>query len=370
MTKTAVDNNHPGRWSTGLTHTLFIAMLFILPELVMAVSFPHRPSWGFYPGFYIKAALYLGVFYFNYYFLVDRQLTVSRPAIMRFILINLAVIIGVMVLTYFINDMFTPPERHRHSPWRPELTAWQRGLKAMSFMLRDVVMLILAIGLAVALRLSSRWKDMQRQRQEMLAEQRTIELESLRSQLHPHFFFNTLNTIYALIDLRPNDARQAVHQLSGMLRYMLYDDSPTVPLSRELEFIENYVSLMKLRILPDSHPIECDVDVAKGNSVSVPPLLLIPLVENAFKYGITGPRGTVISIAIGLDGGRLVCRTSNSFTATASGTDNTRRSGIGLANLRRRLMLIYGDKASLTTHVAGHDYSAVLSVPCNTTNHE
>ena len=360
MTKTPSESSR--KLSTGLTHTLFIAMLFILPELVMAMSFPNRPSWGFYPGFYVKAALYLGVFYLNYYLLVDKQLAVSRPAIMRFVLINLAVIIGILVLTHFINDMFMPHSGRPPRPKRPERTPLQHGLKSMSFMLRDAVMCVLTVALAVALRMSARWKDMRQQQQQMLAEQRTVELENLRSQLHPHFFFNTLNTIYALIDIRPDDARIAVHRLSTMLRYMLYDDTNTVPLEREMEFIDNYVALMKLRIRPEAHAIVYEADAAGDNEV--PPLLLIPLVENAFKYGITGPKGSPIEISIRKDDGMLVCTTRNSFTvATAAGEGEERRSGIGLANLRRRLILIYGDCASLTTRVAGDTYTAVLTLP-------
>ncbi len=362
MTKTPAESH--SKISTGVIHTLLIAMLFILPELVMMMSFPNRPSWGFYPGFYVKAALYLGVFYLNYYLLVDRHLAVNRPAIMRFVLINLLVIMGVLALTYFINDLFMPHYGRTPRPPRIERTPVQQGLKFMSFMLRDVVMCVLTVGLAVALRLSTRWKDIRQQQQQMLAEQRSVELESLRSQLHPHFLFNTLNTIYALIDIRPDDARSAVHRLSAMLRYMLYDDTPTVPLAREREFIDNYVSLMKLRIRPEAHPITYDVDVTDSENTAVPPLLLIPLVENAFKYGITGVRGTPVEITLRTGDGRLTCITRNSFTPAATEKGKSqRKSGIGLANLRRRLVLIYGEKASLTTRIAGDSFTAILSVP-------
>ena len=116
-------------------------------------------------------------------------------------------------------------------------------------------MLTLTLALAVALRLSVKWKDLQQQRRELISNQRAVELDNLKSQLNPHFLFNTLNTIYVLIAVAPDKAQGAVHRLSGLLRYMLYEDTANVMLSQEADFIENYVSLMRLRLSGrETHP--------------------------------------------------------------------------------------------------------------------
>lgn len=342
--------------ATVLAHTLFIIMLFVLPELVMAIASPHRPAWGFYPGFYIKAFFYLAVFYANYFGLVDRTLGLQKPRIVRFVLLNIVLVALSLTLNYMIGSILYDPPRPRH--WE-SLTDWQRLAKMTSWILRDAVMMVLAIGLAVAMRLSTRWADIQLQKQKLLATQRSTELENLKSQLNPHFLFNTLNSIYALIDIDSEDAKSAVHKLSGMLRYMLYEDEAEVPLAREADFIDNYVSLMRLRMSTGNHPLEVDISVS-GPEATVPPLLFIPLVENAFKYGITAPAGLPVCISLHADSDGIHCSTANGF---ASGDRVRKGGGIGLANLRRRLVLIYGNSATLRTQVGKDMFRAELTLP-------
>lgn len=349
----------PGRnMATILSHTLFIILLFVLPELVLAIALPHRSHWTFYPGFYVKTLTYLGVFYLNYFLLVDKKLGREHPRIWQFVALNAGVILLTLLINYGIQVFINPAPR---TPRRwEELTTAQRIAGMTSFVLRDAVMLVLAIGLAVALRLSARWSEMQLQRQQLLSEQRSIELASLKSQLNPHFLFNTLNSVYALIDINPEDARSAVHKLSGMLRYMLYEDKPMVPLAREAEFVQNYLSLMQLRLRVCDHPLNADVlSGADAEGVNVPPLIFIPLIENALKYGVNAPEGAPIDISIALDENEIVCRTVNAFFTF---TDK-KEGGIGLANLRRRLTLIYGSGASLKTSVAGETFTALLRLP-------
>ncbi len=235
-------------------------------------------------------------------------------------------------------------------------------LKSASFMMRDGAMLILTIGLAVAMRLSVKWKDMEQQRQEMLAAQRSTELDNLKSQLNPHFLFNTLNTIYALVDVDPEDAKGAVHRLSGLLRYMLYENDGSVRLGQELGFIEDYVALMRLRL--GSRPVFVDIEADEYADTMVPPLLFVPLIENAFKYGNTAEPARPISISVRVEGRHIECRTTNDFAPAAAGSDRS-ASGIGLANLRRRLVLLYGSKASLRTSVEGQTYKSSLKIPIN-----
>ncbi len=349
-----------GRLVGAASHLIFILILFVLPEVMMAIAMPRHRWYLMYPGFYIKTLVYISVFYLNYLLVIDRTLVPSggRRRIGWFVAINLVLTVVGLVLCYFITELMSnnPPRPSKFPP--PD--RWHAILKTTSFFVRDAVMLILTIALAVALRLSLKWKEIQRQRQELILSQRATELDNLKSQLNPHFLFNTLNTIYALISVAPDKAQGAVHRLSGLLRYMLYEDEPRVPLGREIEFIEDYVTLMRLRLSGRQADLNINIEGHEGECV--PPLLFIPLVENAFKYGVDAPDDTPISLDIHYEDKSIVCSTSNAYSP-ARPESKRRSSGIGLANLRRRLALIYSGRASLTTTSDGHIYRTVLRIP-------
>ncbi len=349
--------NGRSRLATILAHFIFIVIIFILPDLVWTIARPNRPAFAFYPGFYVKTLIFIGVFYLNYFIIVDRTLSGNgKKRILKFVFWNLLLVFGGMLIDYLSSSIWFPSRRF-HTADEPTL---RHLLKWTSFLMRDAVMIILTIGLAVALRLSMKWKDMEQQKQELVAEQRITELDNLKNQLNPHFLFNTLNTIYALVDIDPELAKSAVHRLSGLLRYMLYESEMMVKLSEEIGFIEDYIELMRLRL--SGRPIEVEIDIAGHENDSVPPLLLVTLIENAFKYGSTSASGLPILVGMRVDGDKLLFSTENSFSSLPDKNDK-KASGIGLANLRRRLSLIYGSKASFRTTVDGNVFKTNLSLP-------
>ncbi len=340
------------------SHVLLITILFILPELVMAMVLPHRRSFGFNSALYIKTAVFIASFYINYFLIIDKTIgkSVSSRQVVKFVLWNL-LLVTVALFVCFLVSRYNYTRKHQ-----APLADWGFILRILTFLLRDAVMIILTIGLAVALRLSAKWQDIQRQKQELIAAQRDSELAGLKSQLNPHFLFNTLNTIYALIAIDGDKAQKAVHQLSALLRYMLYDDDQQVELKKECAFVENYVALMRMRVV--KRPIIVEINLGKHAETQIPSLLFIPLVENAFKYGTKSPDNAPVEISITAENDTLVCRTRNSFINGNNDSDDERRnSGIGLANLRRRLTLIYGNKACLSTSVNGNIFSSRLTVP-------
>ncbi len=345
---------------TSLSHLLFIVIIFVLPELVMAIAMPHRHHFAFYPGFYFKTLIFITAFYLNYFLIIDR--TIGRSdrgrSIINFVLLNLLVIAAGLTMSYLVSRFMYPSRPPRAGV---VVTVWSQMLKTASLLLRDAVMLILTIGLSVALRLSVKWKDIDRQKQELLANQRATELDSLKNQLNPHFLFNSLNTIYVLVDISPDDARKALHRLSGLLRYMLYEDVRTVRLRQEADFIDNYVALMRLRL--SNREVVVDVELGDNDDAPVPPLLFIPLIENAFKYGTQSQDYEPVYISLKAGADTVVCRTRNSFTIGGNAPDGERSSGIGLANLRRRLHLIYGSAASFSTSTEGNTFTAELVLP-------
>lgn len=348
------------RTLTALAHVLFIIIIFILPELVMAIAMPFRRGFVFYPGFYAKSLVFIAIFYLNYFVVIDRTINRGGPkGWLYFIMANVALLAVGIGVCYGLEQALWPARPHRHRSLE-EYTFWQKFLKQASRSLRDGVMIVLTDSLALALRLSSRLMYMDRRNQELVAEQRTTELANLKSQLNPHFLFNTLNTIYALVDISPEDAKRAVHTLSSLLRYMLYEDVTRTTLRREADFILDYVSLMRLRVA--DHPVNVDISLGDNADLEVPPLLFIPLVENAFKYGTVTHDREPVSITLTARPDRIVCTTSNSFIPKSKGEEEKRTSGIGLVNLRRRLVLIYGNHASLRTTVDGSIFKAELTL--------
>lgn len=180
------------------------------------------------------------------------------------------------------------------------------------------------------------------------------ELEMLKAQYHPHFLFNALNTVYFQIDDANKSAKHTVEQLSELLRYQLYDQDGPVDLVRELEYLRAYIALQTQRM---SERLQLEVYMDQPHaSGHIHPMLLMPLIENAFKY-IGGDYWMRIRLA--LAAGRLSLTVEN---AVPSVEMHKRTNGIGLTNLRRRLDLLYADKYRLETGQQGNAYQAYLEL--------
>ncbi|RZL97188.1 MAG: sensor histidine kinase, partial [Pedobacter sp.] len=171
------------------------------------------------------------------------------------------------------------------------------------------------------------------------------ELAFLKAQINPHFFFNTLHTIYALMDTNIGSAKTSIYSLSHMMRYVLYETkNELTTLSKEIEFIDDYIALMKVRIASNVQVIfEKPIGL---NDLPIAPMLFLPFIENAFKHGISAVTPSYISIDIFKKNKKLVFEVRNSlFTGMAKQLED--EHGIGIANTRRRLDLIYPDKYDL-----------------------
>ncbi|MDE6857480.1 MAG: histidine kinase [Alistipes sp.] len=199
------------------------------------------------------------------------------------------------------------------------------------------------------------------QKMEVLKRQNLqAEMDYLKYQINPHFFMNTLNNIHALIDIDAEMAKKSVIELSRMMRYVLYDsEARDISLSKDLEFIDNYIQLMRIRY-SDSIDIRFDRPRDVPSSVVIPPLLLIVFVENAFKHGVSYRSRSFIHIDVVVVDDSVRCRIVNSRHAPSK----DHKAGIGLENVRKRLELIY-DK-NFTLHIddsAQERYSVSLLIP-------
>ncbi len=348
------------RTTTFLTHLLCITILFILPEVLTTLSSPTHPLrvWV-----YAKAVIYIIVFYANYCWIIEKSL--DKPhRVLRFVAYNFLLIIIAMTLIYLIWRFKAylggrPPKINNPHPTEGFYIARWVGI-----MSRDLVMIILVIGLATAMRLGDKWLMLDRKQKDLISAQHEEELKSLKSQLNPHFLFNTLNSIYALIAISPEKAQEAVHELSRLLRFILYDSPTSVALKQEFDFITNYISLMRLRLNPS---IRLDVRLTNESNreIRVAPLLFITLIENVFKHGIHTPE-VPLQIHITATDGRIECFTSNGRLPDEKKLPlnvSSGSGGIGMANLRRRLMLIYGSAAELKVSVTDTLYQVRLTIP-------
>lgn len=199
-------------------------------------------------------------------------------------------------------------------------------------------------GLNMSIKLLYRSLRDEQQMEELKRQNLQAEMDYLRYQINPHFFMNTLNNIHALIDIDTEYAKSAVIELSKMMRYVLYESgSETISLKKDIQFIENYIELMRIRY-DSSIDICLDYPATIPNKVAIPPLLLIVFVENAFKHGVSYNHASFIHIRIGYRDDAVTAVISNSrHEKSRPGT-----TGIGLENVKKRLALIYQDNYTLS----------------------
>lgn len=229
-----------------------------------------------------------------------------------------------------------------------------------------VVMLLLLFGANLGLKLYFRTRREAEKLVQLEKESLEQQLEYLKYQLNPHFLMNTLNNIHALIDIDSAQAQEAVIRLSKILRYVLYDSNkPLVPLSQETEFMTNYIELMRMRYTAS---LTITTDEPETAGVTVAPLLFISFVENAFKHGVSYQQKSFIYISgkryQPADGSeRLLWTCRNSKHDRSAAAEVPRQGGVGMANVRRRLELIYGNDYTLNVSDADGTYSVALDIP-------
>lgn len=337
---------HPVAFAV-LLHALVWLVLLAVP-IYMAWENPQ--VFGLAKRLIVMIAALAAVFYANYLWAID-HLFFRRQRLPLFALFNVALFFAVGYLSEALRDFLAdlrpadlvPPPRppKAHDPDIHKL-----------FVFKNLILYLLALTGSLGARFLSLAAQMETRRRSLENETLTSELRLLKYQLQPHFFFNSLNNIYSLIDTAPADAQKAVYALSKMMRYILYDCSnATIPLGQEVSLLTNYASLMRLGLTDEAH---VSLHFPPGdNDCRLPPLLLIPLLENAFKHGV-GPRGEAEIVAtLSLDGQRLTFQVDNvtydplDDPTLAAQDIPVRQSGIGLQNLRKRLAILYGGAASL-----------------------
>lgn len=310
-----------------------------------------------YMRFVIVPISFMLVFYVNYFILVPKYLFTRR--LPEFFVANVLLIVFTMVAVHLLMDLLpdSPHEHpHRKSPMRGEPPL--RNI--VGFFLGNAVLYMLVSGLSVAIRVTRNWYRIETMRRDLEQSRVEAELQNLKSQLNPHFLFNTLNNIYCLIAFSPERAQGVVHDLSRLLRYVLYDSNQKfVPLGKELDFIRNYVELMRIR-LPEHVSLDLQITEQSKEGGMIAPLLFISLIENAFKHGVSNNQKSFIRIYITHAENQVHCRIENSFFP--KNEQDKSGSGIGLVNLEKRLELIYPESYSFRHGQEGDTYIADLQI--------
>jgi LytS/YehU family sensor histidine kinase len=224
--------------------------------------------------------------------------------------------------------------------------------------------LVYIAGFSTIYSIISEWKEQEKQRTELQNQTVASELRFLKTQINPHFLFNTLNSLYALTMKKSNDAPEVVLRLSEMMRYMLYEcNEPQVPLSKEVAYIENYLSLEKLR-LPESIDLQFSV-IGDISQLKIAPLLFIPFIENSFKHGVANQIGegfVHIELVCADNELRFCVENSRAGSIKPSSADGKNSGGIGLENVKRRLDLLYPEKNSLQIEDSADKFKVCLSI--------
>ena len=309
----------------GLCHVALWAFLFLSP-----LTFWRGTGIRFvqYLMYCMQPLMLMIVFYANYLYLAPKFFVAGKH---RYdLLINLVMIttfgIALHYWTDYANDLYGVHVR------------FDDTINDVTNILRDCLNFAIFAGGSTALALARKWFTADQKLQESETARAKAELYNLRSQINPHFLLNTLNNIYALTAIDQERAQDAIQQLSKMLRHVLYDNQESsVALNDELQFLENYISLMKIRL-------SANVDVTFTHNVEVPgvriaPLIFISLIENAFKHGISPTEQSFVHIEINATDHDINCRIENSNHPKS----NQDRSGhgIGLNQVQRRLDLAY-----------------------------
>jgi len=307
----------------------------------------------------VELSLLVITFYLNSFVLVPRLLLKNYPAF------YFVIIIGIVIAILFTNrslDKAYAASQERN--WRRDEQSSHRipgppaelsrrrsppvfipgGSRGLGITL-TVTITALVVGISTAIAVIQKWQKDNQERKELEKDKATSELSFLKAQIHPHFFFNTLNNIYVLTEADPKLAGEAIHQLSKMMRYLLYDTQQgDNMLSQEIAFVKNYISLMKLR-LTDVVKINIDIP-ANLKDVPLAPMIFLPFVENAFKHGISATRQSYINITI-LQKDKVLDLIVNNSIMKDNKVSLDINSGIGLVNTRRRLDLLYPGRYKL-----------------------
>ena len=295
----------------------------------------------------LTMALMLLVFYSNIFWLLENTFR------WKSLLVRLLAVFGWTVLLffadYFIVSAFLPHNGIRQIEWR----RLQVGI---------FLIFLFVMGLSFAWFFVKEWYRHEVLRKQSEANQLATEIKFLKSQVHPHFLFNTLNNLFSMAQQKENlELADSILKLSGMMRYMIYEsNAERVPLKKEIEYLQNFIVLNKLRFDDKEAMVNFNYPV-NMQGITIAPMIFIPFVENAFKHGIEISKPSQINISISVHDAQIwfTCENANSSYIKKM---NDQSSGVGLKNIKRRLKLLYPGRHKLETNDEENKYHVQLKI--------
>lgn len=326
-----------------LTHIASWAVVFIMPALIFISEGNQRFEEALYRSLASLPFLML-LFYLCYFWLINRLWFKKQYTF--FILVAVTLILCVSYSKYELFSYFAlHKSKHKMPPFH-------------AFVYFDFLSNLLPVVFAMAIRYAQRNFSLEIAQKEAQAHKLQADLTQLRYQLQPHFFFNALNNIYSLIAFDPQKAQQSVHSLSKLMRHFMQNsDQKQISLAEEVDFLQQYISLMQLR-LTDKTTVQVDFP-KQVPQLTIAPLLFISLVENAFKHGVSTTAATTLSFSLRVEGDTIIFRSENTKIPTQ---ESLYSSGIGIDNLKKRLTLLYPERHQYTIEEKEGKYIAQLTI--------
>lgn len=316
-------------------------------------------TWVGIEGSYRKSFFYeviqlptrLGMVYFGLYYLMPRFLLKRKYG--QFTVYLLLAFLGVGIIQSLLDRIIFSYFIYGETRLTP---FWDVG-----YVLRCIVRSNSVFAVAASLKILSFWFQKEQEAFVLAQEKTNAELKFLKSQIQPHFFFNTLNTLYGLTLTNSKKAPELVLKLSDLMRYMLYETrADKVPLKKEVQYLKNYIELEKMRF-GDRFNVQFIVNGAL-NGQQIPPMLLLPFVENAFKHSLTeGENSAFIAIDLTIDTYNLSFKVENTIAKNKHSIKEA--GGIGLENVQKRLDLLFPKKHHLKILAEQDLYLISLRIP-------
>jgi len=346
---------------TIVAHFAAWACFFALPYLVF---FPRMLDANFSMSDHMIASiicnnLFLVFFYYlNTLFLIPRLLMREKWLIYTITIICFLVIY--LFVPKYIASWIAPPEIRTFSFNKPLRGRSRTGNSRRSFVdFFNIAIFLLVFTVGTCIAVIQRWLQIEENRKETESQKLQTELSFLKSQINPHFFFNTLNNIYSLAVVRSEKTAPAVMKLSSIMRYILTETTQEhVALSNEVDFIKNYIELQQVR-LTEKTTVSFSAEGLIDEKI-VAPLVFIPFVENAFKYGISTKSNSHIDIKIEALENKIQFFSSNYIVPSEN--NRMENTGIGINNVKRRLELMYLGKYTLTNETKDNYYLVHLEI--------
>ena len=298
----------------------------------------------------VEFPLHIIIVYFNIYYLIPKFILNKKYGrFFIYLVISLALLYVIRTgLNYYLVTK---------NIW-PEAEGVQKAF-TFNHIVAVVLGEIYVIALASAIKFTIDWIAEKRKNDALKKAKLRSELNFLKTQIQPHFFFNTLNNLYALSIKKSDNAPEMILKLSEIMQYVLYDSKDSsIKLSKEINYIHNYLELEKLRY---GHAIQSHLNI-KGNidNIDVPPLLFLPFIENCFKHGGKNNPSIYVDISFEKKNDHLLFKVENNFN---SDNDIRTKHGIGVENVKRRLKLLFNNKFKLKTNIFDNKYVVKLTLP-------